>query len=145
MVCIKPPTLGTFSPPEITCGAPDGHPILVLQKVHNSLWMRCACCQCLYVTCNINVVSLNLVCNKHLLYMICYSLEEKRHFPSRIISKNRKKILLFRDKNTRVWNCVSRILSTLMSFRFRKGLFTHFFNKAINIFFPKIYQYWVVS
>ena len=44
---IKPPTLIIFSPPEITCGAPDGHPILVLQEVHRSLWMRCAWCQCL--------------------------------------------------------------------------------------------------
>ena len=51
---IKPPTLGIFSPPQITCDVPviivityDGHPILVLQEVHRSLWMRCACCQCL--------------------------------------------------------------------------------------------------
>ena len=52
-----------------------------------------------YVTCNINVVSLDLVCNKHLLYTICYSLisEEKRHFPSRIISKNRKKKFYFSE------------------------------------------------
>ena len=35
-----------------------------------------------YVTCDINVVSLDMVCNKHLLYTICYSLisEGNRHF-----------------------------------------------------------------
>ena len=44
---IKPPTLGIFSPPEITCDTPSGYPIFVLQEVHRSLWIRCACCQCL--------------------------------------------------------------------------------------------------
>ena len=53
---IKPPTLGIFSPPEITCDAPSGHPIVVLQEVHRS-----AVCvlSMSYVTYNI----------KHLLYV----------------------------------------------------------------------------
>ena len=42
-----------------------------------------------YATCNINVVSSTLVCNKHLLYTICYSLvgEGNWDFPSRIIKQ----------------------------------------------------------
>ena len=47
VITVKPPTLGIFSPPEITCDAPSGHPLFVLQEVHRSLWMRCACSQCL--------------------------------------------------------------------------------------------------
>ena len=41
-----------------------------------------------YATYNINVVSLTLVCNKHLSYTICYSLISERNwdFPSRIIT-----------------------------------------------------------
>ena len=44
---IKLPTLGIFSPQEITCGAPDGHQILV-QEVQDFLWIRCAtaCFRC---------------------------------------------------------------------------------------------------
>ena len=33
---VIPPTLSIFFPQEITCGAPDGYPLLVLQEVHCS-------------------------------------------------------------------------------------------------------------
>ena len=62
---IKTPTLGIFSPPEITCGAPDGY-----TTGSAPLLMDAVCVLSMsYVTYNINVVSLDFVCNKHLLYI----------------------------------------------------------------------------
>ena len=60
---IKPPTLGKFLPPEITCEASNicttGSTSLLMDAVY-VLTMS-------YVTYSINVVSLDLACNKHLL------------------------------------------------------------------------------
>ena len=63
-IFIKPPTLGIFPPPEITCDAPSLHPLLVLQDVRTSLLMDAVCVLSMsYVTYSINVVSLDLTCN----------------------------------------------------------------------------------
>ena len=72
---VKPPTLGTFPPPELTCVAPSG------RTTGSSLLLMGAVCMLSmsYVTYSINVVSFYLTCNKHLLYVytISYSLISK--------------------------------------------------------------------
>ena len=60
VVSMKPPTLSIFSPPEIKCDAPSGHPIFKLQEV---LIDAMCVLSMSYVTYNVNVVSLDLMFN----------------------------------------------------------------------------------
>ena len=62
MFSIKPPTLGIFPPPEIACDAPSA---CTTTTGSTPLLMDAVCVLSMsYVTYSINVVSLDLMCNK---------------------------------------------------------------------------------